>query len=174
MKVKCDKCGVEFDKRADKLTNLNFCSRECAKGPRKHITKPCDCCGVPVTRCQSWMLDHVFCSRKCSKGFLSLKMAKMNVDLNPDRMNLETRSKLRLAHLGKGEGLSYGKTFGRHSHRIAAERLLGRPLAKGEVVHHINNDKRNNHPLNLMVFSSQANHAAWHRNEQYNGSKNFE
>jgi len=174
MKVKCDKCGAEFNKNPSKVTNMNFCSKECSKSPRKQITKPCDCCGAPVTRCQSWMLDHVFCSRKCSKGFLSLKMTKMNVDLNPDRMNIETRSKLRLANLGRGEGIAYEKTFGRHSHRITAETILGRPLGKGEIVHHINHNKRDNHPLNLMIFPSQVDHARWHKNEQHDESKNFE
>ena len=174
MKITCDKCGIEFDKRPDKLTDLNFCSRNCAKGPRKQISKPCENCGKGVTRCQSQMLEHVFCSRKCSKGYLSSKMTDLNENLNPDRMTIETRAKLREVNLGKGEGKTYSKTFSRHSHRFVAEKMLGRPLEKGEVVHHINQDKRDNSPLNLMIFSSQGKHAEWHKNEQYDASKNFE
>lgn len=41
--------------------------------------------------------------------------------------------------------------------------ILGRPLERGEVVHHIDRNKRNNEPENLMVFPSQAHHAAWHK-----------
>lgn len=36
-------------------------------------------------------------------------------------------------------------------------------LHPGEVVHHINGDKRDNRPENLRVFSSQAEHARWHK-----------
>lgn len=36
-------------------------------------------------------------------------------------------------------------------------------LLLGEVVHHINGDKRDNRPENLRVFSSQAEHARWHK-----------
>ena len=140
----------------------------------KLITVACEACGTEMKRYSYQILEHVFCSRKCSKGYLSLKMTNLNGGLNPDRMNLETRTKLRKARLGTGKGESYAKTFGKHSHMIAAEKMIGRSLLKGEVVHHINNNKRDNHPLNLMVFQSQSKHAEWHKNEQYDGSKNFE
>lgn len=35
---------------------------------------------------------------------------------------------------------------------MVAERMLGRKLKPGEVVHHIDGNKRNNAPENLMVF----------------------
>ena len=90
-------------------------------------------------------------------------MKTLNEELNPYRMTPETRMKLREAHLNTGEGKSYEKFMGRHTHRIVAEQMLGRPLRPGEVVHHIDEDKRNNSPENLMVFSTQAEHAAWHK-----------
>lgn len=96
-----------------------------------------------------------FCSRACH-------MKKMNRELNPSRMTAETREKLSLARFGKGEGRSYPKRHGRHEHRAVAEILLGRELRPGEVVHHINGNKRDNRVENLMVFSSQADHAKWH------------
>jgi len=96
-------------------------------------------------------------------------MKFMNRELNPSRMTPEVRKKLREAHLNTGEGKSYEKTYGRHTHRIVAEEILGRPLKKGEVVHHIDRDKRNNDPSNLMIFSSQAEHAAWHKSHPERG-----
>jgi hypothetical protein len=43
-------------------------------------------------------------------------------------------------------------------HRIVMHDQLGRPLLPGEVVDHIDGDKRNNDPSNLRVFPSNAEH----------------
>ena len=88
-------------------------------------------------------------------------MVFMNRELNPTRMTDEVREKIRNARLGTGEGKSYEKTYGRHTHRIVAEQKLGRSLKKGEIVHHIDGNKRNNNPSNLMVMT-QSEHCALH------------
>jgi hypothetical protein len=61
-----------------------------------------------------------------------------------------------------GEGKSYVKYLGRHLHRVIMERKLGRPLKRGEVVHHIDGDIRNNDPSNLMLMNSQGDHCREH------------
>ena len=76
---------------------------------------------------------------------------------------MEVRKKLRAKRLGVGGGKSYEKTLGVHTHRLVAEKMLGRKLKPGEVVHHIDMDKRNNAPENLRVFKNQAEHALWHK-----------
>lgn len=43
-------------------------------------------------------------------------------------------------------------------HRLIAEQKLGRALLPGEVVHHLDGDKTNNHPDNLEVFADNGQH----------------
>lgn len=60
-----------------------------------------------------------------------------------------------------GECKSYRKVGQRHEHRTVAEQKLGRSLQPGEIVHHRDEDKRNNRPDNLEVMT-QAEHARLH------------
>lgn len=48
-------------------------------------------------------------------------------------------------------------------HILVAEKMLGRPMESGEVVHHIDHNRSNNTMSNLMVFASQKDHAAFHK-----------
>ena len=48
-------------------------------------------------------------------------------------------------------------------HVLEAEKKLGRFLLPEEVVHHIDEDKLNNHPDNLMVFATKSDHTSFHK-----------
>jgi hypothetical protein len=56
----------------------------------------------------------------------------------------------------------YTKTPGQTEHRLIAEKLLGRRLSRGEVVHHIDSNPRNNSVDNLMLMSS-SDHSRLHQ-----------
>jgi endogenous inhibitor of DNA gyrase (YacG/DUF329 family) len=164
----CDTCNKRFHKKPSRIGKHNFCSRECyfQYKRRNQIITSCERCGKEVIKSPSKATDRGFCSPQCL-------MKTLNEELNPTRMTAEVKAKLRKSRLGKGEGKTYEKTYQRHTHRIVAEKKLGRPLKPGEVVHHIDRDKRNNHPENLMVFPSQKEHAKWHRanDSKYGGDQ---
>ena len=96
-----------------------------------------------------------FCSRVCN-------LQQLNEELNPTRMTKETRHKLSIARSTTGNGKTYRKLNGKHYHRTVAEIKLGRKLKPGEIVHHLDRNKRNNDPDNIMVFINQSEHVKWH------------
>lgn len=50
-----------------------------------------------------------------------------------------------------------------YEHVLVAEKNLDRYLENGEVVHHIDEDKYNNSPNNLMVFKTMGDHSGFHK-----------
>lgn len=54
----------------------------------------------------------------------------------------------------------------RPEHQIKAEEKLGRPLRKGEVVHHVNFDKGNNSLDNIYIADSNSKHRKLHQFEK--------
>ncbi len=61
-----------------------------------------------------------------------------------------------------GRRTGYCKRSNRHEHRLVAEIKLGRALMHNEVVHHIDGNKQNNEPDNLMIMT-QSDHLKLHR-----------
>ncbi len=137
----------------------------------------CSWCGSDMLRYQSQTKGKkmLFCSQECLAKYRSKKynpdgrpitrhphLSEYNRLHNPENMTPERRKHLREAKLNTGKQENYRKYYGKPEHRVVAEKMLGRKLLPGEVVHHINGNRRDNRPENLMVFQSQGEHARWH------------
>ena len=59
-----------------------------------------------------------------------------------------------------------------YEHRLVAEETLRRELAPEERVHHLDGDKGNNNPSNLLVFPSNGEHARHHMIGNRHAAKN--
>jgi hypothetical protein len=91
--------------------------------------------------------DARFCSQPCI--WKAVKGPEFNARIA--RETAQARADKR-----RGTGTKwYIKINYRHEHRIVAEKMLGRPLRRGEIVHHIDENKHNNDPSNLMVITQR-------------------
>lgn len=149
---------------------------------RNRMVIACDWCGMKFEKCPSVIKRHNFCCRSCLANFSnkannpnryhelknytgqSMNMAAINRRMNPSRMTVEVRAKLRHTHLRpEHNGRTYAKYYGQVYHRMLAEKQLRRKLRKDEVVHHIDGDRRNNFPENLMVMTKSEHSSLYAR-----------
>ena len=139
VELKCLNCGENHFKLQCQIGRGRgkFCSKLCANKHRQSGTIiKCVLCEVEFYRRfgdQKKAINQ-FCSKECYSNNRIINSKKT----------------------------TYLKEGAKHKHIIVAEKTLNRSLKKGEVVHHIDNDKKNNNIENLAVLPSQSIHAKVH------------
>lgn len=153
----CQICSKSYFVRASRADASKACSWECNHALKRTLPEPveknCHTCGKVFTHRRD-RPDSKFCSKPCQVKWWS------QLTYSPEQY-LEWGRKSGDAQRGKGEGKAYRKLYGRHEHRVIAEQKLGRPLKRGEIVHHKDENILNNDPSNLQVMT-QAEHMRLH------------
>lgn len=124
MALICKECGSQREKGRKLCRACNV--KRVSRYPRYKWSKQCEACSLCY-------LAHRKNQRVCLACYTLLQETKAN-----------SRSTNKYVFTNKP---------GRTKHRDLAESLLGRKLLTNEVVHHVNDDPRDNRPENLMVLS---------------------
>ncbi len=97
-----------------------------------------------------WSTVYIAKKYNCLGGSIHRRLQARGVPLR----DVQTRRRSRTVLHSHG----YLLWDGEYVHRIVAEAWRGSPLQPGECVHHRDGDKANNHPDNLEIFASHAEH----------------
>ncbi len=163
----CHGCGKEFSRRKsafhpESKTIHHFCSELCrrtypvTKTGITTVKQICHSCGKEYERSKTQTIRH---GRKALFFYCSLDCRKSNVWNKGQRSKFTGKDGYVMIHLPDHPNAN------RHGwvkeHTLIMTINLGRPLIKGEMVHHLNEDRSDNRFQNLVAMR-KSEHARIH------------
>lgn len=155
----CSTCGRTFKHRdRTKVLGKHYCSRECWYGRNHPPEAPllqerkCTHCGAVYTVRRGVLIagKRPFCSAVC---YHAHNRGENHGQWAGGRWLEQSKGYICIAVKNGGH---------RPEHIVIAEKVLGRRLRKGEVVHHVNGDKTDNRQNNLLICTN-VYHTALHQ-----------
>lgn len=164
----CD-CGKEHlavscNLKAGAVTSCGCFSREQSALRRKQAAKPSALCSVEGCTADVSKGGH----GRCGVHAQRVRRYGDAAYVTPEVVRRVRSRDAQLERVTTVKPTTYRKFLGKHEHRVVAEQKIGRPILPGEHVHHVDGDKHNNHPDNLMVMSAQ-DHLRLHAQERKHG-----
>jgi hypothetical protein len=124
------------------------------------FTKPDKQCSVDG--CES-IIGRKGANGMCGKHYMRVKRYGDANYITPEEVRIKN-NRLAQPNLGKVQRQTYKKLYGKHEHRVIAEKLFG-PIPPGHHVHHKDGNRHNNSPENLEILSA-ADHAREHHTKK--------
>lgn len=142
----CQRCSKSFRVKPSGA-DTKYCSKDCylASLP-KRVEKVCGHCGKPfsVPPCNA---HFQCCSDEC----------RMNYWVGPRASNWKGGRDTPTSP-ATYISISVGKNTRRPEHVVLAERALGKALPRGAEVHHLDGNRQNNTPSNLVICENRQYH----------------
>ena len=156
----CEYCGQSFSQWPGNLkkhpTSGKYCSQKCRQAALagRIVSVACEYCGAEfeVLECVRNNGRGKYCGPRCGRA---AQASNISGEKNHNWLGGVWLSSNGYRVLGIGHGK------GRAEHKVVMEEILGRSLAKDEVVHHKNGNKTDNRPENLEVMT-RAQHMRLH------------
>jgi hypothetical protein len=160
-KFECCVCGKRIKRKKYEIAKYknNYCSKKCRiKGSRTHINLECECCGKKIERPKRYVdkHNHFFCDRSCRAAWMC--------GPNAPSWNGGTKS------------LKYCNAWSDKEYKLEIVERDGKHCLNPDCwktkkmihIHHIDYDKKNCNPNNLITLCASCNGRAnidrdWHK-----------